>query len=1148
MDIVELDDFIEVIPKQDNVYFNAWINRKKEFSELRAPLIEPPPGKGKVFIHQEFSKRFLSNFDRLLVYHQAGTGKTRLIVHSREYFKRYNNKHKDAVPGKDKHTINKAYILTSGKLLQDTFIDEILRHVSDDYHPSNIHRIEEKKREKAIKRKIKEFYTIKSYHEFAQEVKSMNDQQLEQMMSDVIVYVDEVHSTSTLDVREGKESKQSENDKHVEIYDSLHRAFQFGKRNKIVLLTATPMINRSLDFNSVINLILPPEMQIPISPLVSDEEHVYKDYIHGRVSYIRRQFTGAIPKYMGETIGEDPIVVWKCPMREHQKNAYLDTNKLNFETGRLQASNFVFPDTDENLTRNQVYSLYIQKNNKKEANINTEGSTIRRVVSANNTGLPQITDNEYGDRFKKMLSARGKKPLRDMSEKFYQIFKIVNNKWFDEAKHPADTPVPDNKGICFIYSNYVKFGADLLALVFQYNGYQHYKERDNAFDKIFTKKKRFALITSDTPPDIANSAFRTMNDPRNKFGEYLQVIIGSNITGKGVSINNASAVIFVTPEWNRTNEEQARDRVFRSTSAVDRLEHKRSFGLEEVMDVEIYRMVSTLDEEESVDIHLYKTSQSKSKDIANVIRQNKIYSVDSDINYERNVQPRDEPYTETCDYQKCNYEPYWPELPEDSKDVDDYSGKLRNYMHEEVKQIRKILGTLFSKSNRLPIAKFMGLFVSEPKRGKVVMDKKYAMNALDIILSDVSKQNFTDVYGRRIYIREKNNILFSSTDMYDLFYDPDDSEYSSQITVRVDPDDGNMLKKFMQQDDHKVVERAIQNMKMEDDDDEVIDMFLKLEQTIRARVFEVLFENYFNKRNDAEYVKSDEARVGEIIYTVYGRYLLTFTEPVEELNELIEKRSTAKRGRRPGIVSGGKKKVDSTKFYTDHVPKALDPSKDRRRIYIHTLYPMELTKHQLPNFLNARGIMKVFKTTEGRWRTPNMVEYTAYVDKISKYRNNIIDELIKKYDYIGSLIVNIPGTNITLLRLKDERGKWTPGRNITSFTGGEINNFMDQLEKHPRFQSLVDSGQLPEDSWKPNVLRKAYIMLGISYDGSYPKSIVPNDADFKDPKGSMEIEFYEATVMDLEELESDSSYDSDEYHSDTDSDDSESDLDDDDLI
>ena len=387
-----------------------------------------------------------------------------------------------------------------------------------------------------------------------------------------------------------------------------------GKRNKIILATATPMNNLAIDIIPLMNLILPLNPigdEIPTNnrgapgqiPRWRKEHDIefsnqplsyFEPYFRGRVSYVRALETGAIPQPMGdrpEVIidGQNTQLntsVWYCPMSTSpisisppvpsQYEIYLRASvqragekQERFYDRQRQVSNFVFPDGSYG---NTGFDRYVEQVGNRHQFTNTpEGQKCREEIRNN---------------------------LENLSAKYAEIVRICQEKF-----PGTEVVTDDSKGIVFVYfADYVRgSGAIMLGLCLKEHGYEEFMESGNIFTGTqesgnlirsfgpctslsrsqgermarISKRRRFAILTSKTPKPQISVILNTLNSYENRYGQYVQILIGSRTAREGININNAVAMVMAAGGWNASSNWQAVERVFRSTSHIARLEEIR---------------------------------------------------------------------------------------------------------------------------------------------------------------------------------------------------------------------------------------------------------------------------------------------------------------------------------------------------------------------------------------------------------------------------------------------------------------------------------------------------------------------------------------------------------------------------------------------
>src|SRR5690349_7184230 len=111
---INIADFIPLYPAINEDTFEADISRKKEYSELSLSPTESKPPRGGLLKQQTFIKRYISPFtlyNRILLFHQLGSGKTCSAVAVAENFLRFYGLRKKNAP----------LVLVKGPSIEDNF-------------------------------------------------------------------------------------------------------------------------------------------------------------------------------------------------------------------------------------------------------------------------------------------------------------------------------------------------------------------------------------------------------------------------------------------------------------------------------------------------------------------------------------------------------------------------------------------------------------------------------------------------------------------------------------------------------------------------------------------------------------------------------------------------------------------------------------------------------------------------------------------------------------------------------------------------------------------------------------------------------------------------------------------------------------------
>jgi len=363
---LKLEDFLPSYPVFEKEYndplfkvytgdYNKINYLKKEFNiDTLDPTEKQPDTSGILLKHQDFLSKFMSRRtlnDSMLVFHQVGTGKTCSAIAVAELSKRINPNLKSTL------------VLVKGNTIKRNFIKELaFRCTKDIYIPDNFNELTSQEKVVRLNKKVNKQYDIRTFETFAKKLSTLTDKLIIDMFSDRDIIIDEIHN-----IRISHKKKKKD---ELDVYFQFHRFLHLVKNTKKLLLTGTPMRDTPDEFASVMNLILPLELQLPtgidFTKQFFDEKVLInkkqlKEAIRGRVSYLRSMESEVVKINEGKTIGKmKKINTIPLSMKGVQLKSYIEAINLDlgnkkdienvddessglYENSR-QASLFVFPD------------------------------------------------------------------------------------------------------------------------------------------------------------------------------------------------------------------------------------------------------------------------------------------------------------------------------------------------------------------------------------------------------------------------------------------------------------------------------------------------------------------------------------------------------------------------------------------------------------------------------------------------------------------------------------------------------------------------------------------------------------------------------------------------------------------------------------
>jgi len=651
---------------------------KKEFNDYRLEKTEKPPeNPGEYMNHQIIMERFLSShtpYNGMLVMHEPGTGKTCLSVAVIEKIRLEYSAFKGALilmKGKNliqnykKELVEKC---TDGRYKiedEEDQDEEDIRMVGyDDYGSLTANKVKRR-----INKKLENFYDFNTFEVFSTMLSKTSDVEISRQYSNRIIIIDEAHHLRILN------ENGSIDDKMKGQYDNIHRMLHLVKNCKLILMTGTPMVDKSYEIASLMNLILDNDHQLPIGHdferefmipnkngilvLNPDKEIVLKDKLHGKVSFLRSMQSNVKKVFEGEMLDLKQFKYnqFALEMKETQRESYeksLTDDQQAIYLEARQSSLFIFPDGTYGKTGFNKYVSYKEivnpKTKKKTSTINAKSAFLEPYK---------------GKTIDEKLSI-----LETYSVKYANCIRMLLG---DNGSH-------------FVYLEFVKgSGAIIFTLLLKEFGFSDYTEGG--------KKPKYALLTSLTSSNI-NKAIGIFNSNENFDGSKIKVIIGTKIISEGFTLKNVQHVHILTPHWNFSETDQAIARAFRLFSHNALLEKK----VDVVVKIYLYTIV--IDKEDvlknkefrSIDRYMYKFCENKDISIKSIEHLLKQVSFDCMLTKERNVLPKLLDYSRNCEYQLCDYK---CENESDEKQMIDYSTFNLFYDQDEMKILIEKLRELF---------------------------------------------------------------------------------------------------------------------------------------------------------------------------------------------------------------------------------------------------------------------------------------------------------------------------------------------------------------------------------------------------------------------------------------------------------------------
>jgi hypothetical protein len=732
-----IDQFDEDIlnPYEEDFYESVY--KKKEFYDIRLEEVEKVPDEaGFLMNHQKLISRFFSSntlYDELLLLHEMGSGKTCTAIGAVEQIRK---------EGK----FQGALYLAKGDALVNNFINELVFKCTDGrYIPEGYKDLTDLQKVHRTRKAIEDYYRTNTFETFANKIKiHKTDKALSKWCEDEkfnnsVIIIDEVHN-----LRMKAQVEEKNGDKtNLNIYNEFYRFLHAVKDCKILLMSGTPMKDGVEEIASVMNLILPPDKQLPtgvdfVTQYFDKKDDTFlvkasyvdtlKNAFKGRVSYLKsmRSTVEKVFQDNGDATAKlKHMIVYEDNMSDFQseryENAYTDDGEENkgVWANSRQASLFVFPDGS---IGKEGFAKYVKRKSIDSIVVKQEETKKTKYEFSLSESLKsKIVDKDHKEALKK---------LSVFSSKYAASITTI----LDAQK--------EGKSV-FVYNEFVTgSGLILFGLILELFGFS----KASGLEEKNSKKARYATLTSQTSTDKQiGMLVNRFNKPDNMTGKIINVIIGSRKISEGFTFKNVQIIDIHTPWFNYSETSQVIARGHRLGSHKDLVEQ----GLDP--QVAIYQRVSIPNNKVmSIDFIMYKTSEDKDVSIKSIERVMKESAWDCSLSYKRNFVTGLDGKRE-CDYMDCNYvcDGVLDQTPRDL----DYSSFYTQYDEPNIKIIIDDIIDLFRNNFKIDFDTLTNVHFQDFSNFEV-------LSALRVIINE--SRPIINKYGFVSYLKENNNIFFLS--------------------------------------------------------------------------------------------------------------------------------------------------------------------------------------------------------------------------------------------------------------------------------------------------------------------------------------------------------------------------------------------------
>ena len=539
----EEDEFYSGFPSIHNKNFKQNLYNKKEFEKYDNTDTSRPSASARTFgppsvgsasnffqlaQHQLFAVKLinpLTPYNCLLLYYGTGSGKTCTALTISEQFP------------------NKRTIIIHPKALYETWLTEIYnpkKHDTEQCLGGLYKKPDEGNRNKEAIQSKYTFYTPDKLGNIYQ--KHVDEETLDDWLlktfENTIIIVDEVHH-----------AREINNMNEKKLFELLGLVADKIPGIKMLFLSATPIYDNVKEINT-------------IKDIFTRVDKIYEDV---SLEWFSSRYVSYMSSYDIEKfpLRLTPSQVIKSRNILHEKNApSLTTKGEKIEhKNRLRFIELISTPP----SKNQEQLLSKTEAQKNTRSTETEGKGLIDQVS--NIIFP---DNKAGsDGLKSVVKRVNDNPIQ---------FQYVQNiftptefpKYAPKLAHILDT-IQKAKGVVFVYSQYKDSGIYPLAMALEEIGFNNIsgtnivKKNTRAKSGIQNRQQLYMMIHGEETESIGPMLSK-IEDNKNIHGETVKVILGTQVTGEGITLKHVREIHIVEPWWNLNRIEQITGRAIRNNS------------------------------------------------------------------------------------------------------------------------------------------------------------------------------------------------------------------------------------------------------------------------------------------------------------------------------------------------------------------------------------------------------------------------------------------------------------------------------------------------------------------------------------------------------------------------------------------------------
>lgn len=315
---------------------------------------------------------------------------------------------------------------------------------------------------------------------------------------------------------------------------------------RTVLLSGTPIYDKPFEFGLLLNLLRPRilfpdgydnfnEVFFDTNTQLMKNEELFKKMISGYVSYFKGGNPEAYP-YKKTTIVHHS-------MNEYQYEQYLGSLLKEIEKDKENGApnreefliKFVSSESNTDETTTSVFN-----NSRLYCNI-----AFPEVSDVSNTrkSIGELGLSKFRTELRSEIRSNPKLSNEEMKK---NVLRLVEN--YSSKFAGVYNLIERSEGPVFIYSNYVTYGVEAMAVVLGALGYTSFTGQGG--------ENKYFIWKGGLNPEEVNTAKDVFNSIENKNGSLLKVMFGTQSVMEGVDFKRVRQIHILDPWWNDSRMQQ----------------------------------------------------------------------------------------------------------------------------------------------------------------------------------------------------------------------------------------------------------------------------------------------------------------------------------------------------------------------------------------------------------------------------------------------------------------------------------------------------------------------------------------------------------------------------------------------------------------